>query len=508
MTSNDQQQVQWHRLHKITPLLNAWKVAAGLFAVFVWQSYENIRDIDLPVATLLLILAGVIVLGALLGLGFSALAWSRTKYGISDESVFLHSGVIFRQQRHVRLDRLQTVDVTQPLLARLAGFAALKIESAGGAGSNLTLAYLKEDDAQRLRNALLARAAGVHVGSAPAAAGAGAAEVAGGPEPAAIPEAPERHVATLTAGRLIGSLALSGGLVGILVAMVALVVVTIRTGNVGTIFAMGAPLLGGATYFWGRFAGEFNFRVATSPDGIRVRQGLLETKARTVPPGRVQAVHLAQSPLWRFKGWWRITVNIAGYGQEETTGSVLYPVATESEAAYLLSLVHRDFGDPRPLEVLHAGLVGTESDEGFGHTPRRARWLDPLTWRRTGVRLTETATLLRTGRYWRTLTLVPHERVQSLGLEQGPIERRLDLVTVAVHSTPGQIVPRAHHQDAEAMRTLLAELAERARHARHNAGPERWMSTRAPRAASESDPRSAFAGVLPASPRVDTPAQR
>ncbi|SEE92143.1 putative membrane protein [Ruania alba] len=501
MTAHDEDQVQWHRLHKITPLLNAWKVAAGLFAVFVWQSYDNLRDIDLPMATLLLILAGVIVLGALLGLGLSALAWSRTKYGISDESVFLHSGVLFRQQRHVRLDRLQTVDVTQPLLARLAGFAALKIESAGGAGSNLTLAYLKEDDAQQLRNALLARAAGVRPGaSAAASATPGAPEQTSGAGPAAIPEAPEQHVFTLTAGRLIGSLALSGGIVGILVLTAGLVTLAIKSGNVGSVFAMGAPLLGGAAYFWGRFAGEFNFRVATSPDGIRVRQGLLETKARTVPPGRVQAVRLAQSPLWRFKGWWRITVNIAGYGQEETTGTVLYPVATESEAAYLLSLVHRDFGDPRPLEVLHAGLAGSGTDEGFEHTPRRARWLDPLTWRNTGVRLTETAILLRSGRFWRTLTLVPHERVQSVGMEQGPIERRLNLLSLAVHSTPGQIVPRVHHQDADTMSDLLAQLTERARQARQNAGPERWMAGRAADAAP--DPRPAFAGVLPASPRL------
>ncbi|WP_159621177.1 PH domain-containing protein [Ruania rhizosphaerae] len=499
MTSTDH--IDWHRLHRITPVLNAWKVAAGLFAVFVWQSADQLGELDLAVTTLLLIIAGVVVLGALLGLGFSALAWSRTKYGITEDSILLHSGVLFRQQRHVRLDRLQTVDVTQPLLARFTGFAALKIESAGGAGSNLTLAYLREDEAQRLRNELLARAAGVRMETDEA-----------GVQHA--PAAPEMHLYTLSPGRLVGSLALSGGIVTMLVAAVGLVVIAVVTENLSSVFAMGAPLIGAAAYFWSRFAGEFSFRVATSPDGIRIRQGLLESKARTVPPGRVQAVRLAQPPLWRFKGWWRITVNIAGYGAEETTGTVLFPVATEAEAAHLLSLVHPDLGDDRPLEVLRAGLTGDGDQEGFQHTPARAWWLDPLTWRRTGVRMTGTAVLLRTGRWWRSLVLVPHERIQSLGVTQGPWERKLDLMTFSIHSTPGPVTPMVHHQDAEATSLLLAEMTRRARNARRSAGPERWM-TPAEEGSAALHEGGGFggvlpsrvvssAGVLPASPRAMT----
>src|SRR5699024_7858552 len=449
--------VVWHRVHRVTPLLNAWKVAAAMFAIFVWQYSDTIGQLHLPVAQVLLIILGVIIVGSLIGLGFSTLAWSRTRYGLSDESVFLHSGILFRQQRHVRLDRMQTVDVTQPLLARITGFAALKIESAGGSGSNLTLQFLREDTAQQLRNDLLARAAGLrptrrpappgHAPTAPGAAGGTA--VTGGPAPGGVaaPEAPERAVLTLTAARLLGSLALSMTIVFLLLFFIALVVVVIVTGNYGVLFGVGAPMLGGAAYWWGRFAGECSFRVATSPDGIRVRQGLLETKARTIPPGRVQAVQLAQAPMWRFKGWWRISVNIAGYGPEETTSTVLYPVATEQEAAQLLYLVQPDLGTDRPLDLLHSGLLGTEEAEGFVTTPRRARWLDPLIWRRNGYRLTDTVTLLRTGRWWRTLVLVPHERVQSLAMEQGPLARKLSLADVALHSTPGPITPRVAHLD-------------------------------------------------------------
>lgn len=522
--TRDADGVEWHRVHRITPLLNAWKVAAALFAIFVWQYSDTIGQLDLPVTQILLIVLGVIVVGSLIGLGISTLAWSRTKYGLSDESVFLHSGILFRQQRHVRLDRMQTVDVTQPLLARITGFSALKIESAGGAGSNLTLQFLREDTARQLRNDLLARAAGLrlgkgaaggpaaHPGLTAAAPGAGAGTFAAG---APAPEAPERQVLSLTAARLLGSLVLSMGIVLLTLFFIGLLVAVIITQNIGPIFAVGAPLIGAAAYWWGRFAGEFSFRVATSPDGVRVRQGLLETKARTIPPGRVQAVRLAQPPMWRIKGWWRITMNIAGYGPEETTGTVLYPVATEQEAAQLLYLVQPDLGTERPLDLLHAGLTGTGTAEGFTTTPRRARWLDPLIWRRNGYQTTETVTLLRTGRWWRALVLVPHERVQSLGMQQGPLARRLALADVALHSTPGPITPQVAHLDLGVARQLMMELTERARRARHRAGPERWMESAAadapgaapgtqasPAPAEAAALRAGYGGILP-SPSAD-----
>src|SRR5690625_329728 len=407
--------VEWRRLHRVTPLLDAWKVAAVLFAVALYQSSEGLAALRelLPAVALLGIILGILLLGFLLGFGYGVLAWRRTAYGVSEDSVFLHKGVLFRQQRYVRLDRVQAIEVTQPRLARIFGFASLTIESAGGAGSTLPVSYLLEPDAQELRNELLARAAGVKTG-APAGthqnvAGQGGAVPAGQSHPAQAgppAAAPEREILTLGVGRLVGSLALSASIVLAILAVVAVAVAATVTGNPGSFAGMLAPLIGASFYIWTRLAGEFAFRVAISPDGIRVRQGLLETKARTVPPGRVQAVRISQPLLWRFKGWWRIQVNIAGYGADEQTGTVLFPAATDEEVAYNLSLVLPDLGDPRPLEVLGAGMSGFDADAGYVTSPRRARWIDWITWRRTGFRTTDTAILMRTGRLWSKLMVV------------------------------------------------------------------------------------------------------
>ena len=89
-------------------------------------------------------------------------------------------------------------------------------------------------------------------------------------------------------------------------------------------------LFGGAAFVWNRVNQGANFRAAISPDGIRLRHGLTENRAQTVPPGRVQAIRLSQTPLWHGKDWWRVEINVAGYGQgnEAQRDTVLHPVAT------------------------------------------------------------------------------------------------------------------------------------------------------------------------------------
>ena len=57
----------------------------------------------------------------------------------------------------------QAVDVVQPILARLLGLSELKLEVAGGPGSAVSLAFLKEEEADALRAELLARAATAEV---------------------------------------------------------------------------------------------------------------------------------------------------------------------------------------------------------------------------------------------------------------------------------------------------------------------------------------------------------
>jgi putative membrane protein len=510
----------WRRMHPVTPAVKGWKVLVAAFAVIAWNAADDVRDLAEwlgPRAWLFVV--GALVLVALVGFGYSAIAWRMTRFAVTDGAVHLRSGVVFRQQRQARLDRLQAVDVVQPLLARILGLAELRLEVAGGAGSAVSLAFLRESEAEELRAELLARAAGLRPGRAAAAVpgtmatatapvlgpdgtpvpadphdgvppgvttGPDGAPEAGAPDGdgwlGAAPVAPERQVYEVPVGRLLLSTLRSSATIWLAAMIAALVVLVVTSGRFESAFAVLPALLGVVSYTWTRFNRGANFRAAISPDGIRLRHGLTESRAQTVPPGRVQAVQITQGLLWRGPDWWRVEVNVAGYGagtEQSQTENVLLPVGTRDEALLALWLVLPDLGTADPRALVDAGLTGRAGDgddaAGWATAPRRSRWLDPVGWRRHGVTVTDRALVLRSGVLVRRLVVVPHERTQSLALAQGPLQRRLGVASFQLHSTPGPVSPRVDHLDARVAAGLLDEQATRARTARAGAGPEQWM---------------------------------
>jgi putative membrane protein len=279
--------------------------------------------------------------------------------------------------------------------------------------------------------------------------------------------------------RLVLSTIQSSATVALVIAIGAAVTTAVISRQVGAAFFVFPMLVGIGGFLWSRINQGASFRAATSPDGIRLRHGFTEARAQTVPPGRVQAIRISQGLWWRWSGWWRVEINVAGYGvgKEQQQDTVLHPVATQDEVMTAVWLVLPDLGvgvgDVRP--VYDAALRGTGDDGGFTSAPRAARWVDPVGWRRHGVLVTQRALITRSGRLRRQVDIVPHERTQSLGLQQGVLQRRLGLASFVVHSTPGPVQPAVAHLAAPVAAALLDEQAERARTARAGDRSELWM---------------------------------
>ncbi|GAA3696794.1 PH domain-containing protein [Arthrobacter ginkgonis] len=520
------EEAPWRRVHPASPLVRGW---IGLLAV-AWIWGQNwLEDIILAVedpggygappmegmpfiggVAWLLMIGGAVLL--LVGLAFF-LSWRFTKYQVTDQHVNVNSGVVFRRQRQARIDRVQAIDIVQPLLARIFGLAELKFEVADAGQTAMSLAFLRLGEAKRLRNLILARAAGLRPGQAgpagtaapapsgpaasapgagfpgidvfgPAASGtAGAPSV---PEPAAgvvpaadAPEAPERVVAAVPVGRLVGSLIFRPITVSVAVLILGgLALRPVLDGRTISPLVVLPFLLGAAGALWSGFSNGFNFQAAASPDGLRMGYGLLDTRHQTVPPGRVQAVEIRRPLLWRPFGWYRVTVNVAGYGPggngNEARSTVL-PVGTFADVLGVLSVVLPDPGTSRPLELVTAGIDGSGDAEGFRTTPRRARALAPLAWRRQGFALTDTALFARTGVLGRALAIVPHERTQGIALQQGPLARRFGVCDVRLATTAGPVSPRVVQADVETARILFLEQADRAAKARHRHDRDHWL---------------------------------
>jgi putative membrane protein len=471
----------WRRLHPVSPALRSWKVFVALLVIYGQQRGRALFEdrAEAPGLRELLVAALAVVVVVVVASVLGVLSWWMTRYVIDDAAVRLHSGVLFRQQRSAQLDRVQAVDVVRPLVARLLGFAEVRVEVAGGAGSGIRLAYLRRAEAERLQALLLARTGqlpdgdgGADGAAAPALDGAAAAALPPGSptpvgaRPAARPATPVLHVPL---GRLVGSVALGTAPLVLLGALVAVVVAIAVSGSITPLIGFGPAVLGIGAGIARDIARGGAWTVERTPVGLRLRHGLLDRRSQTIPRGRVQAVRVSQPPLWRLTSWWKVEVNVAGYGLEtdgqQGSSTQVVPVCTRPEVDLLLALVLPEDGpaDGAPAPgVVEEGLTGS-APAGWTTSPRRARVLDPVGWRRQGLRAAPSVLLLRRGRLWRSLDVVPHGRTQSLGLVQGPWQRRLRLSSLVVHSTPGPVRPVAPHLDAAEAVTVLLAQAERAR---------------------------------------------
>ena len=470
----------WHRVHPVSPLVRGWVAVAAVIFIFGRNSFDSLltggwEDGGSVTGGTPVGIIGAVVGAAVVIFGVSFfLSWRFTRYQVTDANVHINSGVVFRQQRQARIDRVQAIDVVQPLVARAFGLAELKFEVADGGKSAMKLSFLKLDEAKRLRAAILARAAGVPVDPQ---------------SPDQIHEAPENHVLTLKPGRIVGAAFFSGTTLAVFIVGIAAAVVVSLSKEPSILVAAVPIALGFIAAYWKAVTTDYNFRVAVSPDGVRLHYGMLETRSQTIPPGRVQAVGVTQGPIWRMAGWYKVHVNVAGYGADSSQSgarSVILPAGTIDEVMTMLGLVFPDPGTDRPFEVFTAGLRGKGADQGFVSSPRQARWIDPLAWRRNAFHATGTALLCRRGVVFRQLDVVPHERTQSLGLRQGPFAAALGLASFELHSTVGPVRPLVKHMSLASALALFDAQALRAATARRIHRAEQWLAPQAPEAVTPS----------------------
>jgi hypothetical protein len=568
---------QPQRLHWLTPILKTWQLVLALLAFLAYQNLQEIRELSKQAENyhllddvglvVLVVLVGVVAFLAIMGL-YAYVSWRCMSYTLDAKSITLHQGIIFKNKRSVYLERIQSVDINRTLVARLLGLGTVRIESAGGSGSNLDLSYLKNSELAGIRAQLLEAAFAAkapHEGAAmgmqamgavpgqfdagqgaapgaqvpgqyaqmpqvpqmPTASGALAGQVPaagaqvppqpGGQMPgqyvqgdhytqagqygagqyAAGAQLEEQTLYSVSSTRLIGSYllnpALALSLVGVIAIIIAGVFALSGVSDAGAIMGAGFGLFAAASAMasslWGRFNHDFNFSLAVSRVGLRLHGGLTQTYSRTLPPNRIHAVELTQPLMWRLKGWWRVEVLTAGVsGASEGTDSTgenkanftadsLLPVGDWGQALYALWLVIPELASANPQALLNnmAYGVGTANPSGdhLWCAPGRTRWLDPLLYKRNAVAVTDTAVLIRAGRFKRRLIVLTHERSQSLALSQGPFERLVDVANIKFDMVPGPIKPVIRHLDTGQARQLWAHQAHRARMRR--AAEENWL---------------------------------
>nr|WP_232842325.1 PH domain-containing protein [Terrimesophilobacter mesophilus] len=423
-------------------------------------------------------------------------------FRITDEVVEVRSGILFRTNRKARLDRIQGINIVRPFIARLFGAAKLEINQAGQ-DANVQLSYLGSASADGLRREILRLASGTHVS---AASGAQVADRVGLADENVIerrvneflaPEldpdaAPPESIVKLNLGRLVGSLALSGSTIFLLVLIAAGVTWIATTGDFFALFFAIPGAIGFASFYWRRFSKSLRYSIAGTPDGIRVGFGLLSTSNETLPPGRIHSVEVSQPLLWRGPGWWEIKVNRASHSSTKGAGgeanTTILPVGDRTDVRRVLELMLPELlaqagdGDlSAAISVIESGLESKGGpDDGFTNSPRRAAVLRWFSWRRNGFAITTGSLVLRKGAIWRQLVVVPQPRLQSVSLHQGPILRALRLADIHLHTVSGPISADLGAIDQDAAIRFFEDVARVAVSAAQSDTSHRWRAGEQP----------------------------
>lgn len=313
--------------------------------------------------------------------------WWFTRYSLDDLAIHRRSGFLFKKNRTIRLESVQSVDISRPLVARLLGLSELRFEVADGSSEALHIKYVSARKAEVLRrtamasiNLLRSEATGRPVDvlpesmqisaermpdadqlhqpfeasyeasyGAPAQDGAQPANQQPAPQqgiqqpgvsrrgarmPMPLPADPSQPpIFRISNVRLVASIMLEHlvWLVPAVALMVgAAVIAAILDGESPFLIFMAllpgtfVPLLGYLGTLWARFDGAANFKITPSGQGgVTLRYGFTGTHTQNVMVERIQALAVEQSILWRAFGWYRIKMTIAGIGIEQNDNQKL-----------------------------------------------------------------------------------------------------------------------------------------------------------------------------------------
>ena len=500
---------EWHRLHPATPLLRGGFAFVAIAGFVLANLRERILGlflgggpgdgaggdpIELIVRRGLIPLALVVVLLVLIVIVVIFwLSWRVHSFRITDELVEVRSGILFRTNRRGRLDRIQGINISRPLFARLFGAARLDINVAGH-DANVQLAYLSGRNAEALRRLILLRAAGDREAGATAAPqvehdGSLGGMVTQRAREFVAPEldpqlAPPESVVTMHAGRLLGSTVLHDRTIIFVLLVIAAAVLAAAAHLFVVLFGVVPALLGVGSQIVRRFSRSLRYSIAATPDGVRVGYGLLSTNNDTIPPGRIHSVEIRQPLLWRPADWWEVRINVASHSDRQEGGrrsSTILPVGSRAEVFKVLELVLPGIVGEGSRELVVAGLARAVAGDGYTGSPRRAAVLRWFSWRRNGFALEPEAVLLRRGAIWRSLIAIPTARMQSVSLRQGPLLRMLRLADVHVHTVAGPIRAVLDDLDAAVAAGFFRDVATgavaaaRRENVAHVANRARWQ---------------------------------
>jgi putative membrane protein len=421
------------------------------------------------------------------------LYWRFFQFRVGPSEIRIDSGILNRVHRSIPFDRIQDVDISQPLLARTLGLARVKFETGGSAGAKEdegVLQAISLERAEELRALVRSRRgmsagppaseaverppiyamdlrrvllAGVFNFSLAVLAGLFGLSQTFGDVAGFDPLSRRFWRGMLAAGSPLLDLILAHQVISAVAGLVVLVVVGLATGMIRTLMR------------------EYRFRLDRSGAGLRRRRGLLTLTDVTLPIRRVQAAIIGTGPLREAFGWNELKLQSLARDEATKGDHIAAPLANVAEVATIVgeigwrpiaSDVHWSKVSvaylwtfaaasslliiPAIVQIWFVPLVGLAFAAAIPLLIA-GRW---LAWRRTRYALDDDRLLVRRGWWRRQIIILPLSSIQSADLTQNFVSRRFGTASILIGVAGGSGfsahgVPALPRESARALRAEL-----------------------------------------------------
>lgn len=528
-TPNDPPESAFQRFHPLTPLIAGWKTLAVIVAIISYQGIDGIVNV---------IQHGVLTtrnvgIGGLIG--FAALVisvivgwlmWRGTRFAITNEGVFVRMRFLSTSRRVAPRERIDSVSIERPLVARLVGLSKVRVELAGGGDSHIDLEYVSRVRAEEIHAHILDLAReddgdATHKTAAVSTEGAPASHLDHAESAEQTPSASlslgERartlaydgdgdgaEIARIPTTRVLHSMLRDADLWIMLVVSVVFglpffvwqtySLVTGGDFRISSLLGLLPALLAAPRWVFERVESGWGFISRATNSGIRARRGLLNSRSDSLSAFRIQSTLIRQPLLWRTPGWIEVKAHTAGGERDDdATSPKVLPVGTQAEAVATLehllpplgSLVeHPSMAAPRDGGADLSAFRETDLILAYltlpvsqlpGARPVR-HWIQPIASRTHCVALTENAVLVRSGWLAHTLRVIPRERLQNVEMSEGPISRRVHMAELSLQ--PAEETIGLGGLAVEDATSLFHTLANDAATHRRYANRESWAAPR------------------------------
>jgi putative membrane protein len=465
------------RLHPLTLVFAGWKELR-------WLIFSSIPTFFFITGLGASKTITIIILGSLFvsGLAQTLAHYFTFTYRLEGGELITRQGLLARTERHIPLERVQEIRLSQNMMHRFCGVVEAHVETAGGGGPEASLSVLSRAEVEALREAVFARLAAVK------SEGYVSATSVHTDSRAIVRQLKLRDLvlAGLTSNHLVSAFVLLGVLwawvddflpesiyqratwiaFGTLKGMfvrdaVTAVIVTAAGLLAVTLVSIVFSVVGSVMLFYG-------FTLSRSGEDLHRAYGLFTHRASSLPRRRIQVLEIEEGWLRRWRGLATLRGDVVG-GRAEDDGDdkeresgrdVLIPVLPRAEVEGLLPIFFPDLEeDEAEWRRVSRLAIRRETLQGalfcallagaaiFYYRNLAGLWLLALVpliywinlrrYDHLGYALGQV--YLRTRRGWlgRSTHIVPLSKVQALAVRQTVLDRRLGLATLTV-DTAGQ----------------------------------------------------------------------